>query len=730
MTLNNCTSAIRSCLKTSVISICVLIPGISFSTQAEEVHFDFHGVGEKKEISEWGVEVAWISEDNIRQSIFHMGEDQIDVIFANFYLFEALNENGELGPEAKGWIDTQVAVAAELPDATWGIGPSVNDTAPYYYQDENWDNPLWTERWYDLIKATKNYYNQTHGKTISYVMPFNEPDWWWGQGTPDELRDILTYLEADPEFDDIGLMAASTLCSCAATWWYDQVSDIATHGTTHQLGGSADDFANFFEHVVNTGNIAYNPELHSLGEALYNAEHGVTGGAWWGAVLRSRGLFVKTNQGTRLGYAENRDAPGAAAVYRSPTGDVYGFAGAFERQGRSYAFTYVSEDQDLYFDGVGPVRKFSVPVNVAKDVYVHIDDKPGFPTLGGHRWKIVNVAGNKVLEVEADHDGANISTAKDTDSDYQKWDIYTSGDGYYSFVNAATGKAVDDAAWSLEDGANIQQWHNFWSLNQKFWIEPTGDGDGSFYIRNGHSNLYMEDDKARDKNVQQSKFEDSDRQKWYFVNADPIVAETTVAHYEFEDNLADSHALNDANAPELAPGYTAGPQGQALQLDGQAGQYVSLPEGIAENRAMTVAAWVKWDGGNAQQRIFDFGINQDRYMYLTPSDFDGKMSFGITTANWQHEAKVSVDAMPVGEWFHITYTQTGNVARIYVNGELEVTGAVYTTPAQVFDVPADWAQQNYIGKSQWPDPAFNGAIDDFRIYNHALSADEVAALLP
>jgi len=35
---------------------------------------------------------------------------------------------------------------------------------------------------------------------------------------------------------------------------------------------------------------------------------------------------------------------------------------------------------------------------------------------------------------------------------------------------------------------------------------------------------------------------------------------------------------------------------------------------------------------------------------------------------------------------------------------------------------------NYIGKSQWPDPLFRGAIDDFRIYGRGLSAEEVAAL--
>ena len=36
--------------------------------------------------------------------------------------------------------------------------------------------------------------------------------------------------------------------------------------------------------------------------------------------------------------------------------------------------------------------------------------------------------------------------------------------------------------------------------------------------------------------------------------------------------------------------------------------------------------------------------------------------------------------------------------------------------------------QNYIGKSQWPDPNLTGSVDDFRIYSRALNATEVAAL--
>src|SRR5262245_59475539 len=36
--------------------------------------------------------------------------------------------------------------------------------------------------------------------------------------------------------------------------------------------------------------------------------------------------------------------------------------------------------------------------------------------------------------------------------------------------------------------------------------------------------------------------------------------------------------------------------------------------------------------------------------------------------------------------------------------------------------------QNWIGRSQYPDPFLNATVDDFQIYDHTLSAADIAAL--
>ena len=160
-------------------------------------------------------------------------------------------------------------------------------------------------------------------------------------------------------------------------------------------------WVNFIEHVKSTGKPFVNPELHSLGEAIVGAEHGMVSGIFWGDVLRARGLFVQASDGKRLGYAEDLGRQSAAAVYRAPDGNMYAFAGGVERFGAPTAYRFVSADADVYFNGI-PVREYMLhtkfdetdainpPGNDFENygswsnqgAYADIDTEPGIPALG------------------------------------------------------------------------------------------------------------------------------------------------------------------------------------------------------------------------------------------------------------------------------------------------------------------------------------------------------------
>jgi len=701
---------------------------------AQNVSFSTVDPGQTKAITEWGIEVVQgNSTENARLSKAYMGESEIDVLWSFFWPGDPLDGSGNLTlghtNVANGFI--YGGAAALLPNAAFGFGPNINDTDPYF------NRPSFNAtRWYNLIKKTTEYY-QSRGKTVKHVMPFNEADFWAGQGNPANLATVATLLANDAAFNSIGKMGPSTLSSGNA---YNDYSNFGsggaagplTHGSTHHLQwyDSATKIADFYTYVLSQGDIGYNPEFHSLGEAIFSAQYGVTGGAWWGAALRTRGLFVQACQGKRLGYAENRGAQNAdyltqsaAAVYRAPNDELYGFAGGFERAGDFGSrnnYRLICTDRDVYFNGIGPMREYVLSVRQFEDAYVDIDYGTNIvPALDGHRWKIVNRLTGQVLEVAggSSADGADIQRAADVDALRQKWDIMRTRDGYYTLFNANSGKPADNYNWSTWDGGNVAQWNNTGGFNQRWFIDSAGSG--YYYIRNGHGTLYM-DGNLGGVSVRQYDLNGGLQQQWQFVLADPVGSGVPVAKYDLDGNANDSVGLNHGTTFG-SPAYVMGRLGQAIDLDG-VDDYVRLPSGIANANDITVAAWVNWDGGNAQQRVFDFGNNTSSYFFLTPADFDGRMHCAITTGSYQYEDGLVTDAPPVGQWVHVAVTLRGNTGILYVNGSPKVAGHMSLNPSSLNPT------NNYVGKSQWPDPLFNGRIDDFRIYDLALSAAEIAAL--
>ena len=74
-----------------------------------------------------------------------------------------------------------------------------------------------------------------------------------------------------------------------------------------------------------------------------------------------------------------------------------------------------------------------------------------------------------------------------------------------------------------------------------------------------------------------------------------------------------------------------------------------------------------------------------------------------------------------GTWKHVVWTlNPTNEYKFYLNGSLSntLTGATYYYPNNVTTT------QNYIGRSSYAVPYYNGDFDDFRIYNRILTSDE------
>ncbi|MFT3786307.1 MAG: RICIN domain-containing protein [Tepidisphaeraceae bacterium] len=581
-----------------------------------------------KSVAEWGVDTAWPSYDNVRQSIASIGAAHVDTVRVTFEPNQALVDNGNgtfsLNAAAKANIDSQLSLAALA-----GAKPLtfVAGEIPSTFNATNWVR---------TIKTTQEYINSKTGWTttqIKSIEAFNEPDWNSTEGTPANLNDVIAQLKTYAVFQNTAFPAASTLASTNAQYWYDRVPN-ATQGSSHLLGGSMTAYVNFMEYVKSTGKTFTNPELHSLGEAIVGAEHGMVAGTYWADVLRARGLFVQASDGKRLGYAEDLGRQSAAAIYRAPSGKTYAFAGGLERFGTATSYRFVPGDKDVYFNGIR-VRQYvlqtkfdeTAATNPAGDdfqnygawsgqgSYADVESGAGLAPLDGYRWKIVNALTGQVMEVSGSStsDGGLIRTAIDAGSTNQKWDIVRTANGYYHLFNANSGRTAEVANLSLNNNASVRQWGTADNQGQQWYIEDAGNG--TFFLRNAYSNKYMTGSTSN--NIQYDNTgTPANYQKWRFVLANPN--NPARAHYAFSGNANSSVGTYHATASGN-PAYGTGPvgKGQALTLDG-VDDYVTLPSGVATSEGITIASYVKWDGGNQWQRLFDFGTGTTSYMFLTP----------------------------------------------------------------------------------------------------------------
>lgn len=199
-----------------------------------------------------------------------------------------------------------------------------------------------------------------------------------------------------------------------------------------------------------------------------------------------------------------------------------------------------------------------------------------------------------------------------------------------------------------------------------------------------------------------------------------------ILHYPLDGNAVDYTAFDRDGTVNGAVPTTdrLGSEGKALLFDGT-NDYVDVPDGVYFNGNFTVNAWVYETAYKSWSRLFDFGNG-------APSDnVLGAMSRGTTG---QYVAEVyynnisggqfyNTTALPLNQWIMITQVLEGSNVRVYSNGNLIRSGTTSQLPKDITRV------NNYLGRSNWSgDYYYQGKIDDFRIYNRALTPTEISEM--
>ncbi|MFI5912380.1 beta-L-arabinofuranosidase domain-containing protein [Dactylosporangium sp. NPDC051541] len=182
--------------------------------------------------------------------------------------------------------------------------------------------------------------------------------------------------------------------------------------------------------------------------------------------------------------------------------------------------------------------------------------------------------------------------------------------------------------------------------------------------------------------------------------------------------------------PAPAIGRVPGRFGNALKLNGTSkAQYCTLPqEAINQLTDFTIATWLNLASTGSWTRLFDFGQSTAINMFLTPrAGVTGNVPrFAITVGGSGGEQQINgTAALPVNQWVHIAVTLSGGTGTMYVNAQPVGTNTAMTLNPSRLGNPGN----RWIGRSQYGDPFLDATVDEFHIFDRALTQTELLTLL-
>lgn len=204
------------------------------------------------------------------------------------------------------------------------------------------------------------------------------------------------------------------------------------------------------------------------------------------------------------------------------------------------------------------------------------------------------------------------------------------------------------------------------------------------------------------------------------------------AAYDFR-NAHDSRVLDQYGVIDAFPQgsprwtFTDGRRKGFLQFNGNS-QSILLDRSIADSRAWSFAAWVKPEGGMANQALLWLGASSTRRLCLTPDDGTGLTKFSI--ARDGIEQTLTTASLPTGVWSHVAVTLDGSTGVLYVNGNEAARGSISLRPDQLLaeNIPTA-ASHHYLARSEGGlMPMFAGALDDVQFYSSALTSEQLNAV--
>ncbi|MBT3346442.1 MAG: LamG domain-containing protein [Gemmatimonadetes bacterium] len=203
------------------------------------------------------------------------------------------------------------------------------------------------------------------------------------------------------------------------------------------------------------------------------------------------------------------------------------------------------------------------------------------------------------------------------------------------------------------------------------------------------------------------------------IPRDDLVVELLMSGDARDSSGNDHHGQIEGATPAID---RHGQQGMAYHFDGD--DWISLsPPPTISDQALTISIWARYDDGphdwwNNCMVAQDNGGGQNGRRII-------QLSTAGRSITWHRMGEndlMSPVPLHTERWYHIVASFDGKRHRLYIDGLLQDTR--FGSMGQHDEEPL------YIGRkgSDEPDFTFRGRLDDVRIYNRALSGEQVIQL--
>lgn len=230
-----------------------------------------------------------------------------------------------------------------------------------------------------------------------------------------------------------------------------------------------------------------------------------------------------------------------------------------------------------------------------------------FTSLGVNIYRIIPIHSGKAVDIDgvSAANGANVHQWDYVGGTNQQFSVVPTGNGYYKLIAVHSNKLIEVSGFSTTVGGNLQQWEDVNQSSGQWKLISVGGGgilsDGTYLIQNRNSGLYLDVDanliNQDGANVQQWQLYNTVNQKFTLTNlGSNTYSIISVASGKSLD-VSGASTANGANVQQWA--YVQVPQQQFNIVSVDNAYYKIIA--THSNKLVEVAGFSTSNGGNIQQ---------------------------------------------------------------------------------------------------------------------------------